>query len=444
MKQKILIIILLLSLFGAGFGFRWYWMKTHKVEVYVPSVPVKQGDFLITIIDTGILKARKNALVNIPESSGRYYQYKINKLIPEGTKVVKGDPIVWFDSTDLDRDIKQGEFNIKQSRSELDGSLERLRLSKENRAKKMREKKLDWDSAKLEFELEQKKYDKVKRLVGEEILPQKDYDDEVRKYRSASLKVDQTEKEYLKAAEQQASDERTTEIDIERTKHRFQRQQQEYDKLTSLTSNMVLFAPEEGVLIYQKAWRNRGLQTIKEGDMLWPGNAVAMIPDLRQMLVKTQVNETDLSKVEEGMVVRIKMDSIPDLFMHGKITNVGTLAMERERSEGSGQVSTEESAGIKVFEITVDLDSTDSRLRPGMTCKTELILENVPNAIYIPLKTVQHQDEQFYVMVKHKSAPAEKRFVTLGKKNDKDVIVEKGLKAGEEVLLPEENEEEKP
>jgi multidrug efflux pump subunit AcrA (membrane-fusion protein) len=165
MKQKILIIILLLSLFGAGFGFRWYWMKTHKVEVYVPSVPVKQGDFLITIIDTGILKARKNTLVNIPEATGRDMQYKISKLIPEGTKVVKGDPIVWFDPTDLEKEIKQGEFDMKQSQSELDGRLERLRLTKENRAKLMREKKLDWDSAKLELELEQKRRRFYRRMI---------------------------------------------------------------------------------------------------------------------------------------------------------------------------------------------------------------------------------------------------------------------------------------
>ena len=108
--------------------------------------------------------------------------------------------------------MKDTEYQLKNQQSQLDQYLESLRLQRENRTKAMRQCRLDWDSAKLEYELEKKKYDKVKRLVTEDILPQNDFDDEQRKFRSASLKVDQAEKEYLKAAEQQASDERTKKL----------------------------------------------------------------------------------------------------------------------------------------------------------------------------------------------------------------------------------------
>ena len=152
----------------------------------------------------------------------------------------------------------------------------------------------------------------------------------------------------------------------------------------------------------------------------------------------TQVNETDLSKIQDNMSVNIRIDAMKELQLTGKIEQVGTLAMEREKSQGSGQVSTEESAGIKVFEITVDLNSTDSRLRPGMTCKTEIILDTIPNALYIPMKTVHNENEKYFVYVKLKSGGSEKRYITLGKQNTKDVIITSGLKAGEEVLLPDE------
>ena len=162
-----------------------------------------------------------------------------------------------------------------------------------------------------------------------------------------------------------------------------------------------------------------------------------MIPDLREIQVMTQVAETDVSKVKLGMPVKIRMDSIPDLSLQGEITQIGTLAMERERSAGSGQVSTEESSGIKVFEITVDLDTTNSQLRPGMTCKVDMIMETIPTALYIPLKVLHIERRARYVLVK-KDTKIERRDLVLGKENDKNVIVLKGLQQGDEIILPQE------
>lgn len=439
MKKRFLTIGLLVILIAVAYaGYHWY-QKKHKIpDTPPPLATVKQGEFVIAIQDTGLFKAKKSVTVLVPTMERYWGGMKITKLVPEGTRVQKGDPIFWFDMSELDKQAKSAEYNLKNEEAQLKSALESLRLQRENRSKLMRERKLDWDSAKLEYELEKKKYDKVKRLVSEEILPQNDYDEEERKFRQATLKVDQSEKEYLKAAEQQASEERTKEIDIERYTNRSSWQKKEYEQMTTSLAQSIVKSPADGLLILAKNWRSRQMQTIKEGDTVWPGNTLGNIPDLSQLQVMTQINENDLSKVTTGMRVRVRVDAIPDLVMTGVISVVGTLAKEREESEGSGQVSTEESAGIKVFEITVDMDTTDSRLRPGMTCKTELILETIPKAISIPMKAIINENGKYYVKVYHPGKPVEKRQITLGKSNAREVIVEKGLKSGEEVALPEE------
>lgn len=441
MKKRYLTIGLLLVILTVAYaGYRWYQQKHKATENPPPLSTVQEGEFVIAFQDTGIFKAQKSITVLVPTMERYWGGMKITKLVPEGTRVQKGDPIFWFDMSELEKQAKSAEYNLKNEEAQLKNALESLRLQRENRSKLMRERKLDWDSAKLEYELEKKKYDKVKRLVAEEILPQKDYDEEERKFRQVSLRVDQAEKEYLKAAEQQASEERTKEIDIERYTNRSSWQKKEYDQLTTSLAQSIVKAPADGLLILAKNWRNRQMQTIKEGDTVWPGNTLGYIPDLSRMQVMTQINENDLSKVTTGMKVRVRVDAIPDLMMTGVISVIGTLAKEREESAGSGQVSTEESAGIKVFEITVDMDTTDSRLRPGMTCKTEIILETVPRAIFIPMKAILTENGKYYAKVYRPGKPIEKRQIILGKSNAREVIVKKGLKAGEEVVLPETEE----
>jgi len=437
-KKRILMTgLFILLAAGAYLGYHWYQNKNKAPETPPPLATVKKGEFVIAIHDTGVFKAKKSVSILVPTMERYWGGFKITKLVPEGSRVKEKDPIFWFDMTELEQQAKAAEYNLKNEESQLKSALESLRLQRENRSKLMREKKLDWDSAKLEYELEKKKFDKIQRLVVEEILPQNDFDEEQRKFRQATLKVDQTEKEYLKAAEQQASEERTKEIDIERYTNRSSWQKREYDQLTTSLAQSIVYSPTDGILILAKNWRNRVMSTLKEGDMVWPGNSLGFVPDLSQMQVMTQVNESDLSKVSTGMNVRVRVDAIPDLLMTGKVGLVGTLAKEREESEGSGQVSTEESAGIKVFEITIDMDTTDNRLRPGMTCKTELILEVVPDAISIPMRAINNEDGKYFVKVYTPGKPSEKRQITLGKRNAKDVVVTKGLKPGDEVVLPE-------
>jgi len=437
MKLRFAFFFLSITALVIGIGLQYNTKKNKFAVSDVSTVVVKQGEFIIGINDTGIVKAKKSSMVLIPQLQWSWGETKVNKLLKEGSYVKKGDPICWLDTTNLEKQLKDSEFQLKMREANLKNNLESLRLQQENRSRLMKERKLDWDSAKLEYELEKKKYDKTKRLVVEEILPQQDLENEQRKFRASTLKVDQTEKEYLKAAEQQASDEKMKEIDIEQTKSEMSWYKRQYDQINETIDKYILYAPADGLVVYQKTWSGQNLEPIKEGDTLWPGQAVAFIPDLREIQVMTQVAETDLSKIKLDMPVRMKMDSIPDLTLAGKISQIGNLAMERERSAGSGQVSTEESAGIKVFELTIDVVTTDFRIRSGMTCKVNYILENFPSVISIPIETVHIEQSEKYVLVK-KDGKVTKRSVILGKQNDKQVIVDSGLNLGEEVCLPQE------
>jgi hypothetical protein len=89
---------------------------------------------------------------------------------------------------------------------------------------------------------------------------------------------------------------------------------------------------------------------------------------------------------------------------------------------------------LKVYNSEIYLDSNDSALRTGMSCKAEIIVEQYEEAIYVPVQAVLRVGGVPTVYV-----PAgetfEARQVEIGLDNDRMVRVTDGLEPGEVVLL---------
>ncbi|MCX7918016.1 MAG: efflux RND transporter periplasmic adaptor subunit [bacterium] len=405
------------------------------------TVIAKQGEFVVAINETGVIQALRSVTVTAPQIPRSWGALKITKMVPEGSFVKAGEPIVWFDVTDLDRQVKEQEFRYQQQQANLQKTLESQRLARAKRSLNLQEAKANLDYAKVQLEEARKKYEKMQRLAKLELVPLRQVEDTESAYRRAQLRAETAEANYLKALESESTDEIVKEIDIQLTEDRARRYEKDYKELMESLSKTTVFAPADGLVVYLKTWRSGRMQPIKEGDQVWPGNDILMIPDLREVVVMTQVDETDRQKVYIGQPVRVRLDAIPDLILYGTVTQIGNLAIDRTRSQGAGYVSEEESSGFKVFEITVKLDKSDTRLRPGMTGKVEIILDTVPQAVYVPIDAVVTEQGKQIVYVKKKDGKRERREVTLGKENDKFVMVTRGLQGGEEILLPQEEAE---
>lgn len=75
-----------------------------------------------------------------------------------------------------------------------------------------------------------------------------------------------------------------------------------------------LRAPISGVVIKTLA---------KEGEVLAPGQPVAMVVDPSNLYVSANIEETDLKKVRIGETVDITVDAYPDLTLTGTVREIG-------------------------------------------------------------------------------------------------------------------------
>ena len=88
-------------------------------------------------------------------------------------------------------------------------------------------------------------------------------------------------------------------------------------------------------------------------------------------------------------------------------------------------------------QMTVATDALNEAIMPGMNCELKLIPYKKTDALTVPPKAVFTEDfdpSKQYVYLVGKEGKPQKRTVTLGERNEKQVEVLSGLAVGDEIL----------
>src|SRR5262249_31540797 len=140
--------------------------------------------------------------------------------------------------------------------------------------------------------------------------------------------------------------------------------------------------------------------------------------------VEADVLEVDAAKLGTGQTAEIQVDALPQLKINSRIAEIGRMVREKSVQDPT-----------KVFDAILPLGnvSTDA-LRPGMGVHVAIEATRLPDRLTVPLEAVRMAAEGPYVQVVSGGA-IQRRPVTLGPRNRERVVVETGLKEGEEVQL---------
>ena len=105
-------------LFGIGAGLIlliFFWLKPTAHVSNIPTFKVKKDKFLITVSESGELRAKNSVSVSAPRIRGNL---KIVYLVPEGTYVKTGEAVVKFDPTEALTNLKDAEAKLEIALSE--------------------------------------------------------------------------------------------------------------------------------------------------------------------------------------------------------------------------------------------------------------------------------------------------------------------------------------
>jgi len=375
-------------------------------------VDVTKGEFVSEINVTGELEARNSVKIQGPANARqhRIYQITIQDIIPEGTRVKKGQYVATLDPSEL-----AGKFKDKQI--DFEGAESKYLTQQLDTALEMREKRdelinLQYAVEEKELELEQSQFEPPATIKKNEIALDKAKRALNQKKESYEIKRQQNVAKMVQArgAKEQV--------------------QNELNGLKELMKEFKILAPEDGMLIYAKNWNG---QQIKAGSQInvWDP-VVATLPDLSTMNSKTYVNEVDIRRVKKGQKVVIGLDALPDKQLTGVVARVANSGQKRPNSDS------------KVFEVIVEVDKVDDLIKPGMTSSNKIFTSIIDEALSIPLESLYNfQDSVTYVYLKE-GVGYRKQEIQVGEINDVSAQVLLGLSESDKVYMsaPEDNEEE--
>jgi len=157
------------------------------------------------------------------------------------------------------------------------------------------------------------------------------------------------------------------------------------------------------------------------GDAVTISTVVATILSNNPVAV-VQFNEVDIAQIAVGQPARIEVDAIEGLQLTGTVASVAA----------TGTVS----SGVVTFEVTVGVDVTDERIKPGMTANVTIITEAKTDVLVVPSAAIQYTSGSPSVRVMNSDGVTfVSRPVTLGISSDTEIEILSGVSEGERVVV---------
>jgi HlyD family secretion protein len=396
----------------------------------LPKEEIKKSTFVISIDEMGVFTATRNTLVYSP------FRGKVARMVDDGKTVKKGEVIITLDIEQVKDDLEEQISSLKDTKANLERTIEQLVQAMRNNSIAVQSTMAELEFNRLKLIDVNKQLETVELLKEQNVVPKRDVDEASLKVSSSQVETLGSDLSYRENVHSKAADEEIKKSEIQGVKIRGEQAQRKIEEATQKMTRANVVAPATGIFVRMKRWEwhlNR-LTSIQEGDEVHERQVMGEMPDLSSLIVESQISEDEITKVHPGLPVEVKVDALDGLVLHGSVSLVGNIAIERERSAAGMITQTEQFSGQKVFEIKINLEKLDDRLRPGMTANVSIVLEKYDNVISIPLSAVFSKDGR-KIVYRYTPKGYEEVPVELGKSSRNRVIVLGGLKKNDKIFL---------
>jgi multidrug resistance efflux pump len=399
---------------------------------YLPHV-VQRGNLAVEIEELGVVESTRVANINSPFSA------RLIKIAESGTSVKKGDVVAVLDTREQVDNLEERLDELKQIKADLERQVEDMQMA-------LRSNSLDLSSSQARLDLQRVQLEQVNLDLAEleylrsrEIVPAEDV--RTGQSRVATTQINTLSRDLTMRSDVTGSQSAETakEIGLQRISLRGEKARERLDEMQERINNSELRAPVDGVFLRHSrwSWQNRRNAERENGEGVREGDRLGSIPDATSLIVKSQIPEGEVLRVQKGSDVTLNFEALGGLVLPGRIIMIAPLAIERETSAG-GRVTAggQELTGEKVFEVEIELLESDPRIKVGLTARSRILIAEQKDLLSVPVAAVQAQRGKHFVEVWSAADGVSQREVVIGKSNDTRVEIVSGVAEGEEVLLP--------
>ena len=133
-----------------------------------------------------------------------------------------------------------------------------------------------------------------------------------------------------------------------------------------------ILAPTDGIVISRAVNVGQTVAASLQAPVLF-----TIAQDLRAMEVHTNVAESDIGRLESGMVVQFTVDAYPGQVFNGKIREIRNAPQVLQN--------------VVTYDAVIDVDNTDLKLKPGMTASVSITIEKAADVLRVPNAALRFQ-----------------------------------------------------
>ncbi len=225
-----------------------------------------------------------------------------------------------------------------------------------------------------------------------------------------------------------------TAAEVKSSKATFDLRKDRLDKRKEQIEACVIVAPAPGLVVYSSSQdfymgRGRGggggSRNIDEGETVYERQKIITLPDTSEMIAEIAVHESSVNMVRPGQRATIVIDAFPDETFQGEVLKVDPLPDPQR-----GWMNPD----LKVYATEVSIEGRHDFLKPGMSAKVEVLVEQLDDVLIVPVQVVANRGGKKVCYYLTPQGP-EEREVQTGAFNDTFVHIRAGLEVGEKVLL---------
>jgi macrolide-specific efflux system membrane fusion protein len=172
-----------------------------------------------------------------------------------------------------------------------------------------------------------------------------------------------------------------------------------------------LLAPIDGQVI---------VATTQPGQTVTTSDAVIVLSD--HLIVRAQVDETDIGKIQLKQAASISLDSYPDTKIQAAVDH---LYYESKTVNN-----------VTIYEVDLLPQEIPAFFRSGMNANVDFIIQRKENILLLPVAAVTKNDDQAFVWLEGQDAKKPiKQQIQTGITDDKNIEITSGLKEDDSVIL---------
>jgi HlyD family secretion protein len=335
------------------------------------------------------------------EVPGRIEEIYVNA----GDQVVQGKPLVRVDPTQLQSSQEaqwaaaQGAMNdIQNARNAVANATQGLVVAESSVASARQQLvalQTSVDRANVDLNVAQRELKRFSDLIESGVASRSEYDAARDKFDQAKIALETAKanlesqriavKEAQERANQQKIAVKEAQTGIKSSEMRANQQQALLRGQSSQRSKATQLSPLTGVIADIPTrvgeYAVAGLST----------TPLMTIADMSTINVEVNVDETEISNVEVGQPVKVKIDALGEKEVNAVVTQKNPLAVSKSDTQGglSNRVNVQEA---KEFKVTVELrdmpDDVRNALRPGMSATATITTKTKSNVVAVPLEAI--------------------------------------------------------